>query len=127
MQQSPLSTTGDSNAPGPKSARLSGHFAAYIARRKATTLQTRASAAIASAIAFFGFVTKQPNGCAHKQFAGGTNRDFHLRQAALNALRVRPDILRGARESYNSAQHEPDHRKNDKTDVVAGEVLVVFS
>jgi hypothetical protein len=42
-------------------------------------------------------------------------------------VRVRPDILRGARESYNSAQHEPDHRKNDKTDVVAGEVLVVFS
>ena len=42
-------------------------------------------------------------------------------------LRVRPDILRGARESYNSAQHEPDHRENDETDVVAAEVLVVFS
>jgi hypothetical protein len=26
-----------------------------------------------------------------------------------------------------SVQHEPDHRENDKTDVVAGEVLVVFS
>jgi hypothetical protein len=35
------------------------------------------------------------------------------------ALRVRPDILRGPHESYNSAQHEPDHRENDKTELRA--------
>jgi hypothetical protein len=45
---------------------------------------------------------------------------------ALRFLRVRPGILFGSCEPYNSAQHEPDHRQSDKSKMAAREVLVVF-
>jgi hypothetical protein len=47
-----------------------------------------------------------------------------LRSCSL-LLRVRVEILRGARVPYNSAQHEPYYGENEP-DVSAREVLVVL-
>src|SRR5262245_8599526 len=41
-------------------------------------------------------------------------------------LRVRPAILRGVCEPYNSTQHKSDHRQDDKGEVATREVLIVF-
>jgi ABC-type transporter Mla maintaining outer membrane lipid asymmetry ATPase subunit MlaF len=50
----------------------------------------------------------------------------YFRGKRAHGLRVRPSILRCAREPYNSAQHEPDHCENDESDMAAGKVLIVF-
>src|SRR5215470_19214138 len=41
-------------------------------------------------------------------------------------LRVRPGILCGVFEPYNSAQHKADHRQDDESDMATREVLIVF-
>jgi hypothetical protein len=47
---------------------------------------------------------------------------YHMLMLAMSLLRVRPGILLGDCEPYNSARHKADHRKDDEGEVATREV-----
>ena len=62
----------------------------------------------------------------HEAMRERMSRELIEGWAGLASLRVRPGILCGVCEPYNSAQHKADHRQNDEGEMATREVFIVF-